>query len=103
MIGITLAIRLVLDQAANTEEAVALLWQYDMMEAVFDDTDSYSSDTAWDALKAASQEPSAEDITSNMQWSVSYNDTKLTAGIVLRRKWADVIEYSLRENRIFWK
>ena len=173
VIGTTLAIRLVLDQAANTEEAVALLWQYDMlasggrdyhfyitdafgdgrvveydcesesrkmtvtpvrsvtnffeiykdkvlpyqrngiyghgkerydmMEAVFDDTDSYSSDTVWDALKATSQELSTEDITSNTQWSVSYNDTKLTAEIVLRRKWADVIEYSLRENRIFWK
>lgn len=77
--------------------------RYDMMEAVFDDTDSYSSDTAWDALKATSQELSTEDITSNTQWSVSYNDTKLTAEIVLRRKWADVIEYSLRENRIFWK
>lgn len=173
VIGTTLAIRLVLDQAANKEEAVALLWQYDMlasggkdyhfyitdafgdgrvveydcesesrkmtvtpvrsvtnffeiykdkvlpyqrngiyghgkerydmMEAVFDDTDSYSSDTAWDALKATSQELLTEDITSNTQWSVSYNDTKLTAEIVLRRKWADVIEYSLRENRIFWK
>ena len=170
VIGTTLAIRLVLDQAANTEEAVALLWQYDMlasggrdyhfyitdasgdgrvveydcesesrkmtvtpvrsvtnffeiykdkvlpyqrngiyghgkerydmMEAIFDDIDSYSIDTAWDALKATSQEPSAEDITSNTQWSVIYNDTKLTAEIVLRRKWADVIGYSLQGNRI---
>lgn len=74
--------------------------RYDMMEAIFDDIDSYSIDTAWDALKAASQEPSAEDITSNTQWSVIYNDTKLTAEIVLRRKWADVIGYSLQGNRI---
>ena len=170
VIGTTLAIRLVLDRAASTEEAVALLSQYDMfaaggrdyhfyitdstgdgrvveydcesadrkmvvtpvrtvtnffalypdkvlpgqrngiyghgkeryekIEAIFDYEETYTTDTAWEALKAAAQEPSAEDITSNTQWSIVYNDAALTAEIVLRRNWNDVIRYDLKDNKI---
>lgn len=46
-------------------------------------------DTAWEALMASSQEPNPEDVTSNTQWSIVYNNTDLTATICLRRKWAD--------------
>ena len=170
VIGTTLAIRLVLDQAATTEEAMKLLSQYDMfaangrdyhfyitdasgdgrvveydcesetremtvtpvrsatnffalypekvlpnqrngiyghgkerydkMEAIFEYEENHSIDVAWEALKAAAQEPSAEDITSNTQWSIVYDDTNLTAEIVFRRNWDDVIVYNLKENTV---
>lgn len=170
VIGTTLAIRLILDRAANTAEAVELLQQYDMfasggrdyhfyitdstgdgrvieydcesetrelvatpvrsvtnffalykdqvlpdqrngiyghgkerydkMEALFDYEEIYTKDVAWEALKAAAQEPSAEDITSNTQWSIIYDDTNLTAEIILRRNWENVIGYDLKDNTL---
>lgn len=166
VIATTLAIRLVLDKAATTQEAVDLLNQYDMFASSGRDyhfyiTDAtgdgrvveydcesetrelvatpinaitnfyglykeqvlpnqkngiyghgrerydavlnileqqkgnYSDDTVWAALKAASQEPNPESITSNTQWSIAYNNTDLTADIVLRRHWTDVTRYEL--------
>ena len=165
-IATTLAIRLVLDRAASTEEAVELLRGYDMFASsgrdyhfyitdatgdgrvveydcesetrelvalpinaitnfygiykdkvlpnqkngiyghgrerydavleVFDQQkDSPSNDTVWAALKAASQEPNPESITSNTQWSIAYNNTDLTAEIIIRRHWEDMTRYSL--------
>lgn len=167
----TLAIRLVLDRAATTQEAVDLLSQYDMLASsgkdyhfyvndasgdgriieydcesetrelvatpvnavtnfytiyadkvlpnqrngiyghgkeryesvltVFDEQkDNYTKETAWDALKAASQEPSADAITSNTQWSIVFNNTDLTAEIVIRRNWNDKYIYSLNDNTL---
>ena len=58
------------------------------------------ADTAWKALQAAAQEPSPNDVTSNTQWSLVYDDTDLTAQIVIRRKWDDVIHYDLNTNEI---
>lgn len=166
MIATTLAIRLVLDRAATTAEAVELLSKYDMFASsgrdyhfyitdatgdgrvveydcesetrelvalpinaitnfygiykdkvlpnqkngiyghgrerydavleVFDQQkDSPSNDTVWAALKAASQEPNPESITSNTQWSIAYNNTDLTAEIIIRRHWEDMTRYSL--------
>lgn len=166
MIATTLAIRLVLDRAATTAEAVELLSKYDMFASsgrdyhfyitdatgdgrvveydcesetrelvalpinaitnfygiykdkvlpnqkngiyghgrerydavleVFDQQkDSPSNDTVWAALKAASQEPNPESITSNTQWSIAYNNTDLTAEIIIRRHWADMTRYGL--------
>ena len=166
MIATTLAIRLVLDRAATTAEAVELLSKYDMFASsgrdyhfyitdatgdgrvveydcesetrelvalpinaitnfygiykdkvlpnqkngiyghgrerydavleVFDQQkDSPSNDTVWAALKAASQEPNPESITSNTQWSIAYNNTDLTAEIIIRRHWGDMTRYSL--------
>ena len=147
VIGTTLVIRLILDRAATTEEAVELLNQYDCesetremvatpirsitnffglykdkvlpnqkngiyghgkerydkMEAIFDYEEVYNSDVAWEALKAASQEPSEEEVTSNTQWSIVYDDTNLTAEIALRRNWDDVIGYNLKDNTITLK
>ena len=48
------------------------------MEAIFDYEEVYTSDVAWEALKAASQEPSEEEVTSNTQWSIVYDDTNLS-------------------------
>ena len=171
VIATTLAIRLVLDRAATTEEAVELLRGYDMFassgrdyhfyitdasgdsrvveyncesntrelvatpirtitnfyglyidkvlpnqkngiyghgreryDAVEDvlnkETGSYTVDTAWEGLQAAQQLPNPEDVTSNTQWSIVYNDTELTAQIVLRRHWEDVTEYHLTSNTV---
>ena len=58
------------------------------------------ADTAWKALQAAAQDPSPNDVTSNTQWSLVYDDTDLTAQIVIRRKWGDVIHYDLNTNEI---
>ncbi len=58
------------------------------------------ADTAWQALQAAAQDPSPNDVTSNTQWSLVYDDTGLTAQIVIRRKWGDVIHYDLNTNEI---
>lgn len=169
-ISTTLAIRLVLDRAATTEEAVQLLEQYDMhatsgrdyhfyitdasgdgrvieydcesesrplvatktrtitnffalyrekvtgmdkngiyghgldryldIEKVFDTTEVYTKDTAWEALRAASQLPDPTKLTSNTQWSIVYDNTTLTAEIVLRRNWNDVTVYDLKANTI---
>lgn len=70
--------------------------RYDAVLEVFDQQkDSPSNDTVWAALKAASQEPNPESITSNTQWSIAYNNTDLTAEIIIRRHWEDMTRYSL--------
>lgn len=70
--------------------------RYDAVLEVFDQQkDSPSNDTVWAALKAASQEPNPESITSNTQWSIAYNNTDLTAEIIIRRHWEDMTRYGL--------
>lgn len=69
--------------------------RYDRMETIFMDTAAPSEETAWQALKAASQLPSEESITSNTQWSIVYNDTALTADVVIRRDWAVITSFRL--------
>ena len=161
VIATTLAIRLVLDKAATTEEAVELLRSYDMfsssgrdyhfyitdasgdgrvveynpesenreiiatpteaitnffifhkdkvlpnqkngiyghgrerydavLKVLEEEKGNYTNDTVWNAMKAAAQDPSPDAITSNTQWSVSYNNTDLTAEIAIRRNWDDI-------------
>lgn len=76
--------------------------RYDAILAVFDEQDgAYTKDTAWDALRAAAQDPSPDgDITSNTQWSIVFNNTDLTAEIVLRRNWSDIFRYDLTDNTL---
>ena len=166
VISTTLAIRLVLDRAATTEEAVELLRSYDMyssagrdyhfyitdasgdgrvveydcesetrelvatpteavtnffiiykekalpnqkngiyghgrerydavMKVLEEEKGNYTNDTVWKAMKSAAQYPNPDDITSNTQWSVSYNNTDLTAEIAIRRNWEDIIHFEL--------
>ena len=54
-------------------------------------------DVAWQALRAAAQEPNPEDITSNTQWSVVFNNTDLTAEVCLRRNWDDKFEFAISD------
>ena len=169
VISTTLAIRLVLDRAATTEEAVELLRSYDMFassgrdyhfyitdasgdsrvieydvngeprelidtpsEAVTNflirhkdkvlpnqkngiyghgrerydavlkvletEKGNYTNDTVWNAIKSAAQDPDPDAITSNTQWSVSYNNTDLSADIVIRRNWNDVTHCELKNK-----
>lgn len=166
VIATTLAIRLVLDKAATTEEAVELLRSYDMfsssgrdyhfyitdasgdgrvveynpesenreiiatpteaitnffiihkdkvlpnqkngiyghgrerydavLKVLEEEKGNYTNDTVWNAMKAAAQDPSPDAITSNTQWSVSYNNTDLTAEIAIRRNWEDITSCSV--------
>ncbi|MGM9940869.1 MAG: linear amide C-N hydrolase [Bulleidia sp.] len=166
VISTTLAIRLVLDRAATTEEAVELLRSYDMfassgrdyhfyindasgdgrvieydiegetrelidtpspavtnffirhpdrvlpdqkngiyghgkerydavMEVLNEEKGSYTDNTIWTALQSAAQDPNPEEVTSNTQWSISYNNTDLTADIAIRRHWNDIIHCEL--------
>lgn len=60
---------------------------------------NYTDDTVWEALRVTSQAPHPESLTSNTQWSVAYNNTSLTADIVIRRNWNDIMHYDLKENK----
>ncbi len=166
VISTTLAIRLVLDRAATTEEAVELLRSYDMfassgrdyhfyitdasgdgrvieydingeprelidtpseavtnffirhkdevlpnqkngiyghgrerydavLEVLETEKGNYTDDTVWNAMKSAAQDPNPDNITSNTQWSISYNNTDLSADIAIRRHWSDVTHCEL--------
>ena len=55
-------------------------------------------ETAWEALMAAAQDPNPEDITSNTQWSIVFDNTDATAEITLRRHWGDRTFFSLDGN-----
>lgn len=68
--------------------------------AMRDSDGNIPADTAWRALQASAQNPNPEDVTSNTQWSLVYDDTALTAQIALRRNWDDVIHYDLNTNTI---
>lgn len=74
--------------------------RYDAVLNVFKNEKEYTNTTSWNALKAASQDPNPVNITSNTQWSINYNNTDLTAEIVLRRNWDDVVTYDLNKNDI---
>lgn len=75
--------------------------RYDKIEAVFDENNgAYSKDIAWQALQAASQLPKDGDVTSNTQWSIVYDNTNLTAEIVIRRDWDTVTSYDLNTDTI---
>ena len=72
--------------------------RYDKIINVLEKNNSYTKETAWEALVSASQAPNPNDITSNTQWSIVYDNTNLTADISIRRDWKTVTKYSLKEN-----
>lgn len=69
--------------------------RWEAIEAVLDAHTDQDADVAWEALRAAAQDPNPEDVTSNTQWSVVYDNTDLTADITLRRHWNDVTHFEL--------
>ena len=74
--------------------------RYDKIINILEKNNSYTKETAWEALVSASQAPNPNDITSNTQWSIVYDNTNLTADISIRRDWNTVTKYSLKENKI---
>lgn len=72
--------------------------RYDAIKEVLEQQQgNYTYNTAWDALKKAAQEPSEKELTSNTQWSIIFDNTNLTAKIVLRRNWNDIKEYKVKK------
>lgn len=69
--------------------------RWEAVEAVLDAHADDNVDAAWEALRASSQDPNPQDVTSNTQWSVVYNNTDLAADIALRRHWSDVTHFQL--------
>ena len=70
--------------------------RYDAMEEVLSANDAaITRDVAWEALKAAAQDPNPEDVTSNTQWSIIYDNSTLTGDIVLRRQWDDALSFAV--------
>lgn len=75
--------------------------RYEKIETIFNkNKGTYTTDIAWEALKSASQLPTEGDVTSNTQWSIVYNDTDLTAQVVIRRDWNTITAYDLKNNAI---
>ena len=52
---------------------------------------------SWEALQAAAQDPNPEDITSNTQWSILFDNTNASAEITLRRHWGDRFSFEIGE------
>ena len=72
--------------------------RYDAVLSVLEqESGNYGDDAAWKALRAAAQDPKPNDITSNTQWSIVYNNTQRNAQIAIRRNWQDVFYYGLEE------
>lgn len=60
---------------------------------VLDGAQRQTKEVAWKALRDSSQEPNPEDITSNTQWSIVYDNINCTADFVLRRNWGEVFSF----------
>ena len=60
---------------------------------VLDGPQLQTKEVAWKALRSSSQEPNPEDITSNTQWSIVYDNINCTADFVLRRNWGEVFSF----------
>ncbi|MPN24920.1 hypothetical protein SDC9_172325 [bioreactor metagenome] len=76
--------------------------RYDIIEKILAERKGrYTPETAWQALQMAAQVPKEGDVTSNTQWSVVYNDTKLTAEIAVRRDWSTITRYDLKSDHFF--
>ena len=70
--------------------------RYDaVLEVLETEKGNYTDDTVWNAMKSAAQDPNPDNITSNTQWSISYNNTDLSADIAIRRHWSDVTHCEL--------
>lgn len=73
--------------------------RYDAIEEILDaNAGSIDREIAWQALQAASQAPNPQDVTSNTQWSILYDNTALTAEAVIRRDWNTKTSYDLASN-----
>lgn len=75
--------------------------RYDaVLQVMEEEKGSYTDETVWNALKASAQDPNPEDVTSNTQWSISFNDTDLTAEVSIRRHWDERFSYDLSTRKV---
>ena len=75
--------------------------RYDAVEKVLTENEgNLSKDVAWEALQSAQQLPKADEQTSNTQWSIVYDNSDLTADVVMRRNRDDVTSYNLSDNSL---
>lgn len=75
--------------------------RYEAIQKVLSDQKgNYTEETAWDALKAAAQNPDPKELTSNTQWSIVYDNSDPSAKVVLRRHWNDIYNYDLADNSL---
>lgn len=73
--------------------------RYDRIENILsENAGSITDDVAWEAIRSVAQAPREDDVTSNTQWSVLYDDTALTADIVIRRDWGTMTHYDLSRD-----
>ena len=66
-----------------------------MLDVLEDNENAVDMDVAWEALRAAAQEPDPNDITSNTQWSIIFNNTDGTAEVAIRRHWDDRFDFAI--------
>lgn len=74
------------------------------IEKVLSEAKELNEKTAWDALRAVAQLPNPNDptdVTSNTQWSVVYDLNELSANLVLRRDWNNVVGFSLQGQDVY--
>ncbi len=67
-----------------------------ILNVLDDNKEKITREVAWNAIRSAVQEPNPEDVTSNTQWSVLYDNTNCTAEIVIRRHWGDVHNFAMK-------
>ena len=66
-----------------------------IMNVLSDNEGAVNREVAWEALRAAAQDPNPEDITSNTQWSIVFDNGEGTAEISLRRRFEDRYCFSI--------
>lgn len=70
--------------------------RYDTVESILDaNAGSITTDVAWEALEAASQDGTTSKVGSKTQWSIVYDETSLSATIAIRRDYDAKHTYSL--------
>lgn len=67
---------------------------------MLDVTNKYNNEmtrkTTWEAIKAAVQEPNPDDITSNTQWTIVYDNTNCNAEIAIRRHFNETFIFDIQ-------
>lgn len=71
--------------------------RYDYMMEVLDSCSGKpAKEQKWDVLRAAATEPNPENVTSNTQWSIIFDNGSASANIAIRRHWDDVYSWGLK-------
>lgn len=66
-----------------------------MLDVLEANENAADMDVAWEALRAVAQDLNPNDITSNTQCSIIFNNTEGTAEIALRRNWDDKFDFAI--------